>query len=357
MQACLISIPEHSGLHYDFQFTMAPDERNNFLDADESEDELSHGYDSEEDLRKGGRGAKRRKIEENESDEDAFSEEEEQKEESADGKDKLPVSRQEKSAGSIADANQGGKEKPRKPPKDNAAVLSAPAKPVGTKNLVATESQIKKSGVVYLSRIPPFMKPSKLRSLLEPYGKINRTFLSPEDPAARARRLRSGGNKKQLYTDGWVEFVRKKDAKDACDLLNARPIGGKKGTYYRDDVWSMLYLKAFKWHNLTEQIAAENAERESRMRAEIAKTNKENKEFVRNVERAKMLDGIEAKSAAKKRRLSDQGGDGPSKETREDAAGTGGRERKRTFNQVPLVKKRNAEDQPEQVTRVLSKIF
>lgn len=91
------------------------------------------------------------------------------------------------------------------------------------------------------------MKPQKLRSLLEPYGTINRIFLSPEDPTAHSRRVKNGGNKKRSFTDGWVEFVKKKDAKAAVDLLRGQVIGGKKGSYYRDDLWSLSYLKGFKW--------------------------------------------------------------------------------------------------------------
>lgn len=37
-------------------------------------------------------------------------------------------------------------------------------------------------------------------------------------------------------------------------MLNAQPIGGKKGTRWRDDVWTMKYLPKFKWRMLTEQI-------------------------------------------------------------------------------------------------------
>ena len=37
-------------------------------------------------------------------------------------------------------------------------------------------------------------------------------------------------------------------------MLNATPIGGKKGTRFRDDVWTMKYLPKFKWDMLTEQI-------------------------------------------------------------------------------------------------------
>ena len=37
-------------------------------------------------------------------------------------------------------------------------------------------------------------------------------------------------------------------------MLNAQPIGGKKGTRWRDDVWTLKYLPKFKWHMLTEQV-------------------------------------------------------------------------------------------------------
>lgn len=318
---------------------MATRKHNEFLDADESDDDQSQGYDSEvEDLRKGGRSPKRRKVDSKSSDDDEPELEDGSGDEEIDGdtKEAKKVSRKRERA-------------------ENTSELPGVSKPLSKKNLVATTAAIKKSGVVYLSRIPPFMKPQKLRSLLEPYGAINRIFLTPEDPLSRSRRKKNGGNKKHSYVDGWVEFVNKVHAKHVCGLLNARTIGGKKGTYYHDDVWNLLYLKGFKWNNLTEQIAAENAERASRMRAEISKTTKENKEFEQNVVRAKMLEGMEAKKAAKKRKED------------EEAASNGtalvvkapkkGGERPRQFKQTTVATKRRPEDQPEQVKRVLSKIF
>ena len=335
-----------------YQLNMAPEKRNHFLDADESDEDVGQDYNSDDDRQKGGRSAKRRRVE-SESDDEAQSElgDESQDEE---GYESPGATIQEDGQRQRSDAEN--KKKESKEPKKHADLPNV-SKPLTKKNLVATEAAIKKSGVVYLSRIPPFMKPAKLRSLLEPYGRINRIFLSPEDPTAHTRRVKSGGNKKRSFVDGWVEFVNKKEAKTVCDLLNAQTIGGKKGSYYRDDIWNLLYLKGFKWHNLTEQIAAENAERTSRMRAEISKTTKENKEFVKNVERAKMLDGMEVKNAAKKEKK-DQGivdGEAP-------GAGKGtehpGKERKRTFAQIPLAKKKGtADNQPDQVKRVLSSIF
>jgi len=93
------------------------------------------------------------------------------------------------------------------------------------------------------------------------------------------------------------------------------------------------------------------------MRAEISKTTKENKEFVRNVERGKMLDGMHSKAAAKQKKAETEGTSDKPKPTPE-GQGEKTKERKRTFTQVPLVKKRRFDEgQPEQVQRVLSKIF
>ena len=46
--------------------------------------------------------------------------------------------------------------------------------------LKAFEEAERKRGVVYVSRIPPFMKPIKLRHMLEQFAKIGRVYLAPE---------------------------------------------------------------------------------------------------------------------------------------------------------------------------------
>jgi ESF2/ABP1 family protein len=218
-----------------------------------------------------------------------------------------------------------------------------------------------KSGIVYISRVPPFMKPSTVRQLLEPYGEIGRIFLTPEDPTQHTKRVKSGGNKKRSFVDGWVEFLSKKDAKVAAETLNATIIGGKKGGWYHDDIWNMKYLRSgFKWSHLTEQIANENAERAARLRAEIAQTTRENKAFLQNVERAKMLEGMESKQTRKRKASHHQQGDGVL-----DDADAGEATRRniihRDFrqNEVKSAAARSKVDekQPNEVQRVLNKIF
>ncbi|BFZ62559.1 RNA-binding ATPase activator esf2 [Saitoella coloradoensis] len=241
---------------------------------------------------------------------------------------------------------------------DDLTITDGPRKRGKSKKLAGLSSEDlekarlarKKSGVVYMSRIPPFMKPQKVKHLLQKFGPIGRIFLAPEDPKSYAKRVRFGGNKKRNFTEGWIEFKDKKVAKTVAETLNATGIGGKKGSYYHDDLWNLKYLPKFKWDHLTEQIAYENASRQSRLRAEIQQATRENKTFIQNVERGKMVANMEAKKGAKRKR--------------EDGAGEKGEgaeiDVRRTFRQRELTDKTKPIKEGEgreKVERVLSKIF
>ena len=74
------------------------------------------------------------------------------------------------------------------------------------------------------------------------------------DPKSAYLRKKFTTTKKPHYTEGWVEFKNKAIARSVATMLNAQPVGGKKGTRWRDDMWTMKYLSRFKWYMLTEQI-------------------------------------------------------------------------------------------------------
>ncbi|KAI0402764.1 Pre-rRNA-processing protein ESF2 [Xylaria palmicola] len=325
---------------------MPAEKRNHFLDADESDDDGSQGYDSEveQQLRKGA--SKRRKLDQDDgTDEDEpLSADEGPGDDSDDYEEEESPPREDREKPAAKDKKSASRD---------ASDLPDISRPLTKKNLVATEKAAKRSGVVYISRTPPFMKPGTVRSIFERFGKINRVYLSPEDPQVRARRIQQGQNRKKNFNEGWLEFIHKADAKAAVGLLNGTTLAevgmAKKGSYYRDDIWSLRYLKGFKWHNLTEQIAAETAERQSRMRAEISKATKENKEFVRNVQKAKELDGIQSKAAAKKTREAAQ----TETATLEAEAET---KSLRKFKQASVGKK-GPEKTSEAAKRVLSQLF
>jgi len=74
------------------------------------------------------------------------------------------------------------------------------------------KEKAERRGVVYIARVPPFMKPEKLRSLLVKYGELNRIYLVPEDKSLHKKRVGAGGNRRTKYTEGWIEFEDKKVA-------------------------------------------------------------------------------------------------------------------------------------------------
>merc|ERR1719223_527768 len=75
--------------------------------------------------------------------------------------------------------------------------------------------KLRRRGLVYLSRIPPRMGPSKVKALLGEFGTVTRIYLEEEDKATRKRRLRASGSKSggKRYKEGWIEFEDKKVAK------------------------------------------------------------------------------------------------------------------------------------------------
>ncbi|KAH0274569.1 hypothetical protein KCU91_g5188, partial [Aureobasidium melanogenum] len=342
---------------------MTSRKRNEFLDHGISDEEEDAGYNSEEqEESRGARSIKRRRVEQDSDDDDQdFDDEDEEAldKTSAIAKKLAPVAPKGRFELDDEDADDFVPEDDEDDNDDLETATEAASstrektvKPLTQKQLLKAQKAAKKTGVIYISRIPPFMKPATLKHYLSPYGEIGRVFLTPEDPVAQKQRVRNGGNKKKSFTDGWVEFINKKDAKAAAETLNGNIIGGKKGNFYHDDMWNMKYLTGFKWSHLTEQIANENAERAARLRAEVARTRRENKSFVEDIERSKMLEGMRAKKAAQ----ADRAG-----VASEPASAGGVRELKRDFKQNEVkskkIKDSSKSAQSEDVQKVLSKIF
>ncbi|KAF5102173.1 hypothetical protein D0Z03_000458 [Geotrichum reessii] len=222
--------------------------------------------------------------------------------------------------------------------------------PLTPEEVEKANERVKKTGLVYLSKIPPFMKPVKMRQILSRFGEVNRIFLVPEDPKVYQKRVKFGGNKKKNYVEGWAEFVKKSHAKLAAETLNGNIIGGKKGNYYHDDILNVKYLHKFKWHNLTDQIAYEKQVRQAKLRAEIAQATRENKAFIQNVERAKMVEGIKTKRKEKNQKNGEDDAEDVETNVR------------RAFDQRTVKTTRSDASKPtnvsdERVSNVLSRVF
>ncbi|MCJ1300565.1 RNA-binding ATPase activator esf2 [Hypocenomyce scalaris] len=329
---------------------MTTRKRNEFLEADLSDEDLGIDYDSDAaEEAKGSRVApKRRKLQASE--------------------DEVDVALSDADENGIDSDNHGPKasKQPDNPPEAPQSSVKK-LKPLTPAQLAASQRAARKTGVLYLSRIPPFMRPQTVKHLLSPYGTITKLFLTPEPPSSHSKRISTGGNKKRSFIDGWVEFRSKKDAKICAETVNGQIVGGKKGGWYHDDIWNVKYLRGFKWGDLMAQVREEERSREERLRVEVQRAGRERKEFLGNLERAKVEGTRRRKKAA---REGQSGEGGPEKgggeveavEEEEEEEEEKGRARfERRFRQnevrVKTAKGRGHEEQPEEVKRVLSKIF
>lgn len=164
-------------------------------------------------------------------------------------------------------------------------------------------------GVVYISRIPPHMKPAKIRQLLSPHGELGRLYCAPEDPSLRRERKRKGKDTGKNFTEGWVEFEDKAVAKQVAARLNGQQIGGKKRGAYYSDLWCLKYLSKFKWDHLTEEINYQRAMREQKLAVEVSASKRERDFYLSKVDRAKAIEAIRERKGGKAR-VSKVDGDG-----------------------------------------------
>lgn len=65
---------------------------------------------------------------------------------------------------------------------DGASILPRTVQPLSTEALAEFNAAQERAGVVYISRIPPGMRPTKVRHLMTAYGEVGRVYLQQEGP-------------------------------------------------------------------------------------------------------------------------------------------------------------------------------
>jgi ESF2/ABP1 family protein len=82
--------------------------------------------------------------------------------------------------------------------------------------------------------------------------------------------------------------------------------GRRRGAYYYD-LWTLKYLKGFKWDDLTADVAYEKAVRDAKLAAEVSAARRERDFYLSRVDRAK---GDAAIAERKRKRAAEAGADG-----------------------------------------------
>lgn len=123
-----------------------------------------------------------------------------------------------------------------------------------------------KYGIIYLSYIPEGLTVKILREIMSEFGQLGRIYLEPE----------KNNKKHRTYIEGWIEFKKKRVAKHVAKTLNGTPlIYGRKRCKINGQIWSIEYLHKFKWTNLIEKLAHDNALKEQRRKFEMSQAKKE----------------------------------------------------------------------------------
>ena len=124
----------------------------------------------------------------------------------------------EKDAATLDDAEEDAEDAPE---------AEAPQRVITPESLQEYASKQQKRGIVYVSRIPPGMTPAKVRHIFSQFGEVGRIYLQPKDKESSGAQKRKRGS--THFSEGWVEFLSKRVAKTAAEMMNAQPIGALGG--------------------------------------------------------------------------------------------------------------------------------
>ena len=129
-------------------------------------------------------------------------------------------------------------------------------------------------------------------------------------------------------------------------------MGGKKGGWYRDDVWNAKYLKGFGWGDLMAGVRGEEREREEKVRVGVGREKRERAEFLKNLERGR----VEDTRRMKREKKAEREGGGKEMGVAKEKEKKNGFERRFRQNEVKGREEKGVE-QSDETKRVLSRIF
>lgn len=122
--------------------------------------------------------------------------------------------------------------------------------------------KVAKTGLVYMSRVPPHMKPNMLRQKMEAHAKIGKIYMVPTQtaPDDLKKELKSRSTqymkRSREFSEAWIEFLDKEEAETVAEMLNCQPMGGKKRSRYNEDLWNLKYVPDLKWDDLMSEFSA-----------------------------------------------------------------------------------------------------
>lgn len=143
-----------------------------------------------------------------------------------------------------------------------------------------------KYGIIYLSYVPEGLTVKVLREIMGKFGEVGRIYLEHDGE----------GKKLRTYSEGWIEFKKKRVAKFVAKSLNGTSLQyGRKHCKMNGQIWSIKYLHRFKWAHLTEQLAQDRAIKDQKRRFEMGQAKKQVDFYQKMTEKSKYLKKVKDK--------------------------------------------------------------
>lgn len=121
--------------------------------------------------------------------------------------------------------------------------------------------KVANTGIVYMSRVPPHMKPNMLRQKLEAHGKVGKIYMVPTQTDPKDLKAELKARKTQYmkrsreFSEAWIEFEDKEEAEGIAQMLNCQPMGGKKRSRHSEDLWNLKFVPDMKWDDLMSEFS------------------------------------------------------------------------------------------------------
>ncbi|VDN98496.1 unnamed protein product [Rodentolepis nana] len=149
-------------------------------------------------------------------------------------------------------------------------------------------------GVLYFSSIPTGMNVAMLTDELSHFGKINRVYLVPK----KSKKEKA----QRLYSEGWVEFFKKKNAKEAARALNCIEVPGGKRKPWFGELWNVQYLPKVAWGDLFAIEQKDEEQRRIQKDRDIIAAKRQARQFKNSLSSYK----LEAKMRASKKKFKER---------------------------------------------------
>ncbi|KAL8453536.1 hypothetical protein Emed_000813 [Eimeria media] len=197
-------------------------------------------------------------------------------------------------------------------PPSAASAAATSAESEERKASLMTDSETKGRGVVYVAQLPHGWTRLQVIRYFERFGEVTRVFLNRREERGSFRK----GSRRFVFTDGWVEFRKKRHAKRVVALLDGQPVGGKKRNKHAQDLLMLSYLKKFNFSSLYEDAMHVKRTRQDRLNAQMARVKKESQMYVELLEQKHSVEQLKQRIS----RMNDKQEEQPPDEEEEEAA-------------------------------------